>query len=69
MKLSLSDKMENTEKQINIFDFFNKSRSSDRNSADYVDKNKITKNTDRCDALLKYSVAKEINQMDNSFVN
>ena len=66
----MSDKTENnTEKQANIFDFFNKSWSSDGNSADHVDKNEITKNAIRCDALSKSSVAKEINQMDNSFVN
>ena len=51
-----------------MFDFFKKSRSSDRNSTDHVDKNEITKNADRCNVLPKSSVAKEINQMDNSFV-
>ena len=51
MKHSLSDKMENiSKKQANMFDFFNKSRSLDRNSADH-----IYKNADACNALSKFS--------------
>ena len=45
--------------------FFNKSRSSEGNSAYHVDKNEITKNADRSNVLSKSSVAKEINRMDN----